>query len=634
MGASEVKLAQWIRPIGHGPEMDGAQIGMGAGAATFLDLHWRLDYLTSVGTVSWLIHMSVAMLAGFEISRAGAGAWVPAWTATLVLVSVAMIALGLLYRRGAAWLPAPVFAAVHLTLTGATGIVWGVGAFLCATSSPADLLNFYTLVLGGIALGAVSAVHVMIRSSLIAVWTSLPLLAAAWLLHGRGVGSESMAWMILLFAVMLTVLGLRMNGFVGQNVRLTEELAAKNAVLTRTSAQLAEAHEEKSRFLAQASHDLRQPIHAIGLFVEYLGGLRLGGSGREVLTNIDRSLDSLTRLCRSLLDLSALDIGQVKPQIGPVPLGEVLGEVVRQASETARAHGVTLRHRPSRLWALGDAALLHTMVQNLVSNAVKYAPGAQVLVGVRRRRGGLAIIVADTGPGIALTDQKRIFQEFVRLRSPGAENMEGLGLGLSIVRRLAEIMGLGITLTSRPGKGACFAIEGLHETAATALQAHGRPVAHARRLHGLRVLVVDDDGPVRNGTVQLLAHWGCEIRATEGVGADVGADPTERYDFLLCNQELGDGETGLALIRRLRDRAGRQIAAAIVAGGRTDMIADICHEESITLLTKPVRPAQLRSVLLAALSVQDSVQARPNSTAIPAAAERDVTSSARSNAET
>src|SRR5690606_5513081 len=162
-------------------------------------LHWRLDYLTSIGTVSWLIHMSVAMLAGFEISRAGAGAWVPAWTATLVLVSVAMIALGLLYRRGAAWLPAPVFAAVHLTLTGATGIVWGVGACLCATSSPADLLNFYTLVLGGIALGAVSAVHVMIRSSLIAVWTSLPLLAAAWLLHGRSVGPESMAWMILLF---------------------------------------------------------------------------------------------------------------------------------------------------------------------------------------------------------------------------------------------------------------------------------------------------------------------------------------------------------------------------------------------------------------------------------------------------
>lgn len=607
----------------------GPDTGPDAGAAATLDPHWRLGYLASIGTASWLIHLSVAVLAAFELFRAGAGAWVPAWAAGLVLVSLTMIALGLLYRHGAAWLRPPVFVAVHSALTGATGLGWGVGAFLCATSSPADLLNFYTLVLGGIALGAVSALHVMARSSLIAVWTSLPLLAAAWLLYGGGVGPESTAMMILLFAVMLTVLGRRMNGFIGQNVRLTRELAAKNAILTRTSAQLAEAHEEKSRFLAQASHDLRQPIHAIGLFVEYLGGLRLGGSGREVLASIDRSLDSLTRLCRSLLDLSALDIGRVKPQIGAVPLGEVLGEVVRQAGEAARARGVELRHRPSRLWALGDAALIHTMVQNLVSNAVKYAPGSQVLVGVRRRRGGLAIVVADTGPGIAPADQKRIFQEFVQLRAPGTEDMEGLGLGLSIVRRLAEIMGLEIVLASRPGRGACFAIEGLRETPAAALPAHGQSPAHARRLQGLRVLVVDDDRPVRNGTVQLLARWGCEVRAADGVGDD----PGEPCDFLLCDQELGD-ESGLALIRRLRGRAGRRIAAAIVTGGRTDVIADACQDEAIALLTKPVRPAQLRSVLLAALTAQMSVQARPNSTAIPAAAEREGTSSARSNAET
>lgn len=591
-----------------------------------IEPHWRLDYLSSIGTASWLIHLCVAVLAGIELFRAGAGAWVPVWTVAIVLVSMAMIALGFLYRRSMAWLQPSVFAVAHSALTGLTGLGWGIGALLCARSSPADLLNFYTLVLGGIVLGAVSALHVMVRSCLISVWTSMPLLAISWLLHDRGVGQESTAAMIMLFAVMLTVLGLRMNGFVGQNVRLTEELAAKNAILTRTSAQLAEAHEEKSRFLAQASHDLRQPIHAIGLFVEYLGGLRLSRNGREVLANIDRSLESLTRLCRSLLDLSALDVGRVKPQIGAMLLGDVLGEVTRQASEAARARGVTLRCRPSRLWVLGDAALLHTMVQNLVSNAVKYAPGAQVVIGARRRAGGVAIIVLDTGPGIAHADHKRIFQEFVQLRTPGTEETEGLGLGLSIVKRLADMMDLRITLTSHPGKGTCFAIEGLRETPAGAFETRRQPSTHARRLKGLRVLVVDDDRPVRNGTVQLLARWGCEVRATDGTGDGLAG----RHDFLLCDQELGGGESGLALIRRLRSQGEQQVAAAIVTGGRTDHLADICREESITLLTKPVRPAQLRSALLAALSVQ----ARPNSTAIPAAAAREETSSARNSAET
>ncbi|MCO5093595.1 hybrid sensor histidine kinase/response regulator [Bosea sp. (in: a-proteobacteria)] len=588
--------------------------------------HWRLDYLSSIGTASWLIHLCVAVLAGIELFRAGAGAWVPAWTAAIVLVSMAMIALGLLYRHGAAWPRPSAFAQAHSLLTGLTGLGWGVGALLCATSSPPDLLNFYTLVLGGIALGAVSALHVMVRSCLISVWTSLPLLAMSWLLHGRDVGPESTAAMIMLFAVMLTVLGLRMNGFVGQNVRLTEELAAKHAILTRTGAQLAEAHEEKSRFLAQASHDLRQPIHAIGLFVEYLGGLRLSRNGREVLANIDRSLDSLTRLCRSLLDLSALDVGRVRPQIGAVPLGEVLGEVARQATEAARARGVRLRYRPSRLWVLGDAALLHTMVQNLVSNAIKYAPGAQVVIGARRRAGGVAVIVLDTGPGIAHADQKRIFQEFVRLHTPGTEEMEGLGLGLSIVKRLADMMGLRIALTSHPGKGTCFAIEGLRETAAGEFKARRQPAALARRLQGVRVLVIDDDRLVRNGTAQLLTRWGCHVQASDRYDAHAARN----CDFLLCDQELADGKTGLEVIRAARREAGAALPAALVTGGRTDHIAETCKDEAIVLLTKPVRPAQLRSALLAGVLAQT----RPSSVAIAAAAERDETSRTRSSPDT
>ncbi len=609
-------------------------LGPDAGSAAGRGAHWRLDYIFSIGTVSWLIHLCVALLAGVELLKADAGAWVPAWMAATTLLSLAMVALGLAFRVRPTPARPRAYETVHAALTGATGITWGVGAILCALMAPPAALTFYTLVLGGIVLGAVSSLHVMMRACMISVWTSMPLLAAAWIAKGSswgtgsGTGSDavSIAAMVLLFAVMLSVLALRMSDFVAQNARLADELVAKNAVLTRTSAQLAEAHEEKSRFLAQASHDLRQPIHAIGLFVECLGDLRIGRGGREVLANIDRSLESLTRLCRSLLDLSALDIGRVRPEMSAVPLGEVMGEVARQASEAARAAGVALRFRPSRLWVRSDPALLHTMIQNLVSNAIKYAPGSRVLLGVRRRNGRLAVVVADSGPGIAAADHKRIFQEFVQIRAPDAQEAEGLGLGLSIVKRLADMLGLTIGLASQPGRGAVFSIEGLAEVAADAALADRRPASRTRRLRGLRVLVVDDDRPVRTGTVQLLARWGCDVRATDRVDGQLA----RQCDFLLCDQELGGGESGLELIRAARAAAGRPLAAAVVTGGRTDSLADICKAESIVLLTKPVRPAQLRSVLLAGAVDQT----RPSSAAIPAAAERDGTSSARSNAET
>ena len=588
---------------------------------------WRLDYLFSIGVQSWIIHLSVVCLAGFVLMGAGVGAWVPAWIAVMALLSLAMVALAIAYRSRPILSSPGAYGVAHSVLTSLAGLTWGGGAILCATSSSAGMLTFYTLVLGGTALGAVSSQHVLMRSCMVSLWTSIPLLAASWLVNGTGSGPFATATIMMLFGVMLTVLALRMNDFVVQNVTLADELAAKNAVLMRTSAQLKEAHEEKSRFLAQASHDLRQPIHAIGLFVEYLSGMRLGHDGREVLTNIDRSLESLTRLCRSLLDLSALDVGRVKPQFGAVSLGDVTAEVVRQATEAARARGTVLRFRPSRLWARTDAALLHTMVQNLVSNAIKYAPGATVLVGVRRMHGALAIIVADTGPGIARTDQRRIFQEFVRINTPDTQEADGLGLGLSIVRRLADMLDLKVALVSQPGKGACFKIEGLVETPPDRRRQRMPMNRHAKRLNGLRVLVVDDDKPVRDSTVQLLSRWGCDVRASERFDP---ATDMAAFDFVLCDQELEETYTGLDFIRRIRTRSSSPVAAAIVTGGRVDHLVKVCKAEGIVVLAKPVRPAQLRSALLAGLAVQIS----PSSEAMPAAAERVGTSSARNKADT
>ena len=605
-------------------------LGPDLGLETERGKHWRLDYLFSIGAVSWTVHLCVTVLAGTVLFRAEPGSWVIVWGIVMVLLSLTMAGLAIAYRLRPRQSSANTYGLVHSVLTAGTGLVWGTGAVLCALSSSAQMLTFYTLVLGGTALGAVSSQHILMRSCLLSIWTSVPLLAVAWLVNDWSSGPLATAAMMLLFGAMLSVLAVRLNDFLLQNVMLADELARRNAVLSRTSADLAEAQEEKSQFLAQASHDLRQPIHAIGLFVEYLHGMRMGREGRQVLENIDRSLDSLSRLCRSLLDLSALDVGRIKPDIVPVSLGEVMGEVVRQATEAAKARGITIRFRPSQRWVRSDPALLHTMVQNLVSNAIKYAPNAQLLLGVKRRNGAVSIVVRDTGPGIAENDQLQIFKEFVQIRSADAAESDGLGLGLSIVRRLADMLGLRVGLVSQLGGGSTFSIDGFAETSPEAAPRRQAAAGSVRLLHGLRVLVIDDDKAVRDSSVQLLTRWGCSVRATNRVLADLG-----EFDFVLSDQELTGDESGLCLIRRIRQSSERPVAAAIVTGGRIDHLAEKCRDESITILAKPVRPTQLRSVLLAAVTVRTGRdQTIPNSDAMPAAAVRLDTPNARSSADT
>jgi signal transduction histidine kinase/CheY-like chemotaxis protein len=596
---------------------------------------WRLDYLFSIGVSSWLIHLGVVTLTFVVLNENGTAAWgqgwVAAWFMVMLALTLTLTGFSLAYVRK--WLPrvpARWFGAGHSVTTALTGLVWGGGAIACAVTGSFQTVVFYTLVLGGTALGAVSSQHAWLRSCMLSVWTSMPLLALAFVVYGRDLQSWAMAGMILLFGVTLTILALRMHGFLAANVAMSRDLARKNQELSATTEQLREAHDAKLRFLAQASHDLRQPIHAIGLFIECLKGLRTGREGKEILSNVDRSLDSLSRLCRSLLDLSAIDVGQVRQNPVDTALEDVIGDVVRQAQETARMQSVRLRSVRTRLWVRTDPALLQVMLQNLVSNALKYAPGGKVLVGVRRRGGQAAIEVVDQGPGIALEDRERIFAEFVRLDRHRGGRIEGLGLGLSIIKRLCELTGLRIALQSQPGRGSAFRIDGLACVPPQLNPAVPMPRSHQRRLEGMRVLVIDDDESVRESTARILVRWGCSVRAT----AEPAFDPemVRDIDFILCDQDLGGEMNGLDTIRRLRELDGRNIPAAIATGTDITLLRDHAADDGIIVLSKPIRPAQLRSLLLSAIANQ--TQTRPSSTAIPAAAARVETSSARRIAET
>lgn len=370
--------------------------------------------------------------------------------------------------------------------------------------------------------------------------------------------------------------------------------AYAHILLTRTriaSEEAIAANQEKSRFLAQASHDLRQPIHSIGLFTACLRDARLGQEELRLVDNIDRSLHIVSQLFRSILDIYTLDNGQLQPQPEPVHLGTLLQDVVKQNTEAARWAGVELRLRPCGHWVNVNAGLLATMVQNLISNTLKYAPGKPVLIGVRPQGSGLAIVIYDKGQGIAAEHLPEVFKEFYRIRHVRDKDVEGLGLGLSIVKRISHLLHVQVRLDSRLGRGTRATIQGLEKVAPRTVLARSAPIQS--RLQGLRVCLVEDDANVLMATSALLEKWGCEVEAhSDGVGV------TSDCDIIIADFDLGAKVSGSECIAAIREQRGWEVPAMIMTGHEIERIRHALHHMNISILAKPVRPPELRAILL------------------------------------
>ena len=364
---------------------------------------------------------------------------------------------------------------------------------------------------------------------------------------------------------------------------------------TRKATALAEAAtREKSRFLAQASHDLRQPIHSIGLFTACLREARLGDEERRLVDSIDRSLLNVSQLFRSILDLYTLDNGRVQPKWESFAVEPFLRELLRQNQEAARWAGVEMRLMPSRHWTRADPGMLATMVQNVLSNSFKYAAGRPLLIGLRPRGEGLAIVVCDRGRGIAEEHQDKVFEEFYRVRELRDKDVEGVGLGLAIVKRLGQLMGLEVSLRSRPGHGTCVTLQGLAKVPAQVPRATVDQAIQAGMLSGLRVCLVEDDHNVLQATSALLQRWGCQVQAessANGLSSDC--------EVIVADYDLGPQATGIDCIDQLRAQRGERVPALIMTGHDLDRLQGALQARGIAVLAKPVRPAELRAALRA-----------------------------------
>ncbi|KAF1054582.1 MAG: Sensory/regulatory protein RpfC [Stenotrophomonas maltophilia] len=376
--------------------------------------------------------------------------------------------------------------------------------------------------------------------------------------------------------------------------------------LQRAMQQARAADQAKSMFLAQASHDLRQPIHAIGLFTACLRDTPLDSEQRQLVDNVDRSLLGVEQLFRSLLDIYTLDQSQVQPNWQGVDLAALFADLGRQNQEAARWAGVDLRLRAARRHVWCDPVLLTTLLQNLVSNALKYAPGQPLLIGCRQCGGRLSIQVHDRGPGIAAEHLPRLFEEFYRVREARDRDVEGVGLGLSIVERIAGLLDLDVRLASRLGHGTSVSIDGLLPVAAPAPRAMPVRDWSAGQLAGVRVLLIDDDANVRQAMAALLARWGCEVHAAAGI-----AEVSAACDVVLTDFDLGRDASGADCVAYLQALHGRAIPAIVLTGHEVGRVRQALGDERVPILSKPVRPAELRSLLLS-LRLAPGVQPSPS----------------------
>jgi len=386
-----------------------------------------------------------------------------------------------------------------------------------------------------------------------------------------------------------------------ENVRMFDEIQDK-------SRQLELANTYKSRFLAAASHDLRQPLHALNLFVGQLQPETDPVERKRLVTRVDAAIQAMNELFNALLDVSRLDAGVLEPNLTSFPIEQLLMRVESTFAETAREKGLRLRVVPSGAWARSDFILLERILFNLVSNAVRYTTRGGIVVGCRRNGESLHLEVYDSGPGIPEDQQQHIFREFYQVSPPEQDRRGGLGLGLAIVERLGQLLDHPVDVISRPGKGSRFAVSvpRVRERHGPA-EAPTSPATIADPARGKLVVVIDDDALVLDSMCGTLRGWGCQVVAAESDTAALlrlralGQVP----DAIISDYRLAGGQTGIQAIERLCGALDVAVPAFLVSG---DTAPDRLREASAHgyhLLHKPVPPMALRAMLNRVLKGRD-----------------------------
>jgi signal transduction histidine kinase len=393
----------------------------------------------------------------------------------------------------------------------------------------------------------------------------------------------------------------RVNERTSELKHALEEQQRLNQALEEAKQQADEANLSKTRFLAAASHDLLQPLNAARLFLSALGDTEQSDEQRRLLSHVDTAFESVERLLGALLDISKLDAGVMKPAIKDVDLGELLGSAATEFAPVADSKGLRLRHVPVRCTVRTDGHLLVRIVRNFLSNAVRYTRNGAVLLGCRRDGDHVRIEVHDTGAGMPPDKLEEIFEEFCRLVGAAEDYERGFGLGLAIVRRIARMLDHPLDVRSTEGRGSCFAVSVpvVRWAAPETARRRGGEDGVTNALVGKVVVVIENEPAILDAMATVLERWGCEVvTGTSGARAEAelagsGLVP----DVVVADYHLDEDATGLDTIETVRRDLGHRIPGIVVTADRTAEVRKQIDGAGCSVLSKPVRPGRLRSLL-------------------------------------
>jgi two-component system, sensor histidine kinase len=478
----------------------------------------------------------------------------------------------------------------------ADGIWWGCATIFLVSPVMNDGQLLTLLVALTVAIGAVPAFGVYLPA-FNAIFFPITSLALAWSIFQGGLLHYGVGVLIGVFIVTMYGLARHANTNFTQILRLSFEKQILADDLQRQKEVAEEANRSKSKFLAAASHDLRQPVHALGMFVGALARHAMNGEMRRIVDHIEDSINAMDGLFSSLLDISKLDAGVVQPQLESFQISPLLERICHEYSSTAQEKNLSLTLCRCTATVVSDQLLLERILRNLISNAIRYTDHGRILVGCRRGR-SLSVQIWDTGHGIPLSEQNRVFEEFYQVGNSERDRDKGLGLGLAIVKRLTVLLDHPVELISEVGKGSVFK---LSLPTADLETYHENPSMHAAApaFRGGLILVVEDDPMVREAMRSLLTSWDNEVLVA-GSGAEMlerVAECATRPDLILCDYRLRGEENGIDVVDRLRAEYNEDIAAILITGDTASDRLQEARDSGFIVLNKPVARSKLRAAI-------------------------------------
>jgi two-component system, sensor histidine kinase len=490
--------------------------------------------------------------------------------------------------------------------SGLNGLVWGVGGIvLYAMHSPAS--QFLLLITEfGMGAGAAYASAPAFAGVMAYILPSVLLSSVPFFLEGDSI-HVTLGAMLFVFVAAATHFTYGISGTIAraialrfENIDLISELRNQTVAAEQARMAAEEANIAKSRFLAAAGHDLRQPLHALGFFVDALQEHSLPSDSRVIVSNIRRSVDVMEDLFNSLLDVSRLDAGIVRPRIATIPLAPLMERVRAEYEQAARQKDLVLSVMRNSLFVRSDPVLLERIMRNLLANAVRYTDRGRVILGARRTAESVRIEVWDSGRGIPKDKHREIFQEFRQLENPERDRRKGLGLGLAIVERLVRLLQHTLELRSQLGKGSVFTVtlpRGRREDFVPG-EADGQIVVDRDVANSL-ILVVDDEPDVRDSMLELLGKWRCEVVAAESCTEMLGklVSVQRLPDLIVADYRLSGAESGIDVIARLREEFNAQVPALLITGDTgIEQLREV-EESGLHVLHKPLNPSRLRALI-------------------------------------